>query len=195
MKEIKNVCVYCASSTRIASCYVEAADQLGQILGNHHLRVITGGGIHGLMKTVEEAAMRTGAEVYGIIPHFMVEQHWEHPNITKLIEVNNMSDRKNLMNKMADAIVVLPGGCGTLDELTEAITLKQLGHFDGPIVILNINCYYDALIAQLQTALNQHFMGEIHSQLWSVANNTDEVINQIYNAPEWDKDLSKFAVI
>ena len=179
MKEIKNVCVYCASSSRIASCYVEAADKVGRILGQNHLCVITGGGTHGLMRTVEDAALEAGGDVLGIIPRFMVDAHWEHSGI-RLVQVESMSDRKDMLNKMADAIVVLPGGYGTLDELGESLTLKQLGIIDVPIILLNTNNFYDSLIKQMQVALEQHFMRDNNKQLFVVAK-TPEEINEHLN--------------
>jgi uncharacterized protein (TIGR00730 family) len=178
MKEIKNVCVYCASSSEIASCYVDAADRLGKILGYHKLRTITGGGVRGLMKVVEDAALKAGGDVLGIIPRFMVEAHWEHSGI-ELLQVESMSERKSLLNKMADAIIVLPGGYGTLDELGESLTLKQLGLIDVPIILLNTNNFYDALIKQMDVALKQHFMRDKRGQLFVVAQTPEEINEQL----------------
>lgn len=142
---IASVCVYCASSTRVAPVYREAAAELGRLLGERNLRVINGAGNTGLMCAVSDGALAAGGTVTGVIPHFMVEQNWCHKGLTELVEVDNMHERKQRMADLSDAAIALPGGCGTLEELLEVITWKQLGLYLNPIVILNINGYFDPL--------------------------------------------------
>lgn len=110
------------------------------------------------MCTVSDAALAAGGTVTGVIPHFMVEQDWYHKGLTELIEVETMHERKQLMANLSDAVIALPGGCGTLEELLEIITWKQLGLYLNPIVILNINHYYDPLLELLRNAMNENFM-------------------------------------
>ena len=143
INNISSVCVYCASSTKIPSVYFDAAKELGRLLGERKLRVVNGAGNIGLMCTVSDAALAAGGTVTGVIPHFMVEQDWYHKGLTELIEVETMHERKQLMANLSDAVIALPGGCGTLEELLEIITWKQLGLYLNPIVILNINHYYE----------------------------------------------------
>lgn len=135
--KITSVCVYCASSTQVASAYREAATELGHLLGERNLRVINGAGNSGLMCVVSDAALAAGGTVTGVIPRFMVEQDWCHKGLTDLVEVDSMHERKQRMADLSDAVIALPGGCGTLEELLEVITWKQLGLYLNPIVILN----------------------------------------------------------
>ena len=111
--KIKSVCVYCASSTQVDKEYYEAATELGRLLGGKQIRVINGAGNTGLMCAVSDGALEVGGKVTGVIPLFMVEQHWCHQSLTELIEVNDMHERKQLMANLSDAVIALPGGCGT----------------------------------------------------------------------------------
>ena len=139
MNQINSVCVYSASSTKIDAVYFQAADTLGYLLAEHRIRLINGAGSIGLMRSVADAVLKNGGEVTGVIPRFMVEQNWHHTGLTELIEVESMHERKRKMADLSDGIIALPGGCGTLEELLEIITWKQLGLYLNPIVILNIN--------------------------------------------------------
>ena len=138
MNQINSVCVYSASSTKIDAVYFQAADTLGRLLAEHRIRLINGAGSIGLMRSVADAVLKNGGEVTGVIPRFMVEQNWHHTGLTELIEVESMHERKRKMADLSDGIIALPGGCGTLEELLEIITWKQLGLYLNPIVILII---------------------------------------------------------
>lgn len=155
MNKITSVCVYCASSTKIDSAYFEAARELGTLLGQRHIRLINGAGGIGLMSATADAVLAAGGEVTGVIPHFMVEQGWQHKRLTEMIEVENMHQRKQKMADLSDAVIALPGGCGTLEELLEIITWKQLGLYLNPVVILNTNGFFDPLLAMLQRAMDE----------------------------------------
>lgn len=195
MKELFSVCVYSASSTKIPACYTSAARELGTLLGERKLRVINGAGSIGLMATVSDATLAAGGEVYGIIPRFMVKEGWHHTGLTKLIEVDTMHERKKLMVDLSDAVIALPGGCGTLEELLEIITWKQLGLYLKPVVILNINSYFDPLLAMFDKAVNEHFMRPIHKNIWNVARTPKEALHYIYETPEWDCNIRRHAAI
>ena len=195
MKELFSVCVYSASSTKITACYTSAARELGTLLGERKLRVINGAGSIGLMATVSDATLAAGGEVYGIIPRFMVKEGWHHTGLTKLIEVDTMHERKKLMADLSDAVIALPGGCGTLEELLEIITWKQLGLYLKPVVILNINSYFDPLLAMFDKAVNEHFMRPIHKNIWNVARTPKEALHYIYETPEWDCNIRRYAAI
>lgn len=127
MNQINSVCVYSASSTQIDTVYFEAAESLGRLLGKQQIRLINGAGAIGLMRAVADAALAAGGAVTGVIPHFMVEQGWHHTGLTELIEVESMHERKQKMADLSNGVIALPGGCGTLEELLEVITWKQLG--------------------------------------------------------------------
>ncbi|MDD4589279.1 MAG: TIGR00730 family Rossman fold protein [Parabacteroides sp.] len=193
--KIQNVCVYCASSTQINPLYFRAAEELGNLLGKQKIRVINGAGKMGLMGTLSDATLAAGGMVTGIIPHFMVSRGWYHKGLTELIEVDSMHERKQMMADKSDAVIALPGGCGTLEELLELITWKQLGLYLNPIVILNINHYYNPLLEMFRKAADEMFMREQHLELWSVATTPTEAIEMVYTQPVWDRSLSKFAAI
>lgn len=195
MENIKSVCVYCASSTKIDKAYIEAANQLGKLLAEKSIRIINGAGCQGLMAAVSNSALEAGGKVTGVIPHFMVEQGWNHTGLTQTIETETMHERKRLMADMSDAVITLPGGCGTLEELLEIITWKQLGIYLKPIIILNINGYFNPLLEMLEKAIEQNFMRPEHLKLWEVANNPEEAVDLLYSIPLWNKEFRKFAAI
>lgn len=192
---MNSVCVYCASSTQIDRKFFDAAEELGHLIAQHGLTLITGAGNLGLMNTIENAALEAGGKVTGVIPTFMVREGWHHTGLTQLIETPSMHERKQTMANLSDGIIALPGGCGTMEELLEIITWKQLGLYLNPIVILNIDGYYDALLAQLAKAVEENFMRAIHADIWSVATTPEEAIELLLNTPKWDKNIRKFAAI
>lgn len=195
MNQIHTVCVYSASSTKINPVYFEAAEKLGQLLAERHIRLINGAGSIGLMRSVADAVLANGGEVTGVIPHFMVEQNWHHTGLTELIEVDSMHVRKQKMADLSDAVIALPGGCGTLEELLEIITWKQLGLYLQPIVILNVNGFFDSLLDMLERAINEDFMRPQHGDIWKVAQTPEEALELIHSTPVWDASLRKFAAI
>ena len=195
MHTINNICVYCASSSKVDACYSEAARSLGNLLGEQGITLITGGGCQGLMRSVEDGALEKGGKAIGVIPQFMVEQNWHHTGLSELIITNDMHERKQTMAQMSDAIIALPGGCGTMEELCEIITWKQLGLYLKPIVILNTNGYYDHLIKQLELAIEERFMGKIHGEIWSVATTPAEALELIKNTPVWSNEIRKYAAL
>ena len=195
MNTIKNVCVYSASSTKIAPKYFEAATELGRILAEKHINVINGAGSIGLMAATSNAALEAGGTVTGVIPRFMVEQGWHHIGLTRLIETDTMHERKQLMAEMSDAVIALPGGCGTMEELLEIITWKQLGLYLKPIVILNVDGYYNPLLKMLQYAIDESFMRQEHGEIWQVASTAEEAVDLLYRIPVWNEEIRKFAAI
>ena len=195
MNQINSVCVYSASSTKIDDCYFEAARQLGYLLASRHIRLVNGAGSIGLMCSVADAVLDNGGEVTGVIPRFMVEQNWHHTGLTSLIEVETMHERKQLMADLSDAVIALPGGCGTLEELLEIITWKQLGLYLNPIVVLNTNGFFDPLLAMLERAIDENFMRRQHGDIWNVARTPEEAVDLIHSAPVWDASIRKFAAI
>lgn len=195
MNKINAVCVYSASSTKIDSVYFETAHELGTLLAQNGIRVVNGAGNMGLMAAVSDAALAAGGKVTGVIPHFMVEQNWHHTGLSELIEVNTMHERKQTMAALSDAVIALPGGCGTLEELLEVITWKQLGLYLNPIVILNVKGYYDPLLEMFARAAEEHFMGTRHMDIWCVAHTPEEAVAQIQTTPIWDVSIRKFAAL
>ena len=195
MNQIKNVCGYSASSTKIAPVYFAAAEELGRLLALRGINLVNGAGSIGLMAATSNAVLSNGGTVTGVIPRFMVEQGWHHTGLTRLVETDTMHERKQLMAQLADAVIALPGGCGTLEELLEIITWKQLGLYLNPIVILNIDGFFNPLIEMLEQAIDQQFMRPEHAALWCVASTPAEALELIQTTPKWDKNLRKLAAI
>ena len=195
MNQINSVCVYSASSTKIDPVYFQAAEELGRLLAEHHIRLINGAGSIGLMCSVADAVLKNGGEVTGVIPHFMVEQNWHHTGLTELIEVESMHERKQKMANLSDGIIAPPGGCGTLEELLEIITWKQLGLYLNPIIILNVNGFFDPLLEMLEKAIEENFMRQQHGDIWKVARTPEEAVKLLYETPVWDVSIRKFAAI
>ena len=195
MNQIKNVCVYSASSTKIAPVYFAVAEELGHLFASKGINLINGAGSIGLMAATSNAALASGGTVTGVIPRFMIEQGWHHTGLTRLVETETMHERKHLMAEMSDGIIALPGGCGTLEELLEIITWKQLGLYLKPIVVLNIDGYFNPLLEMLQKAIDENFMRPEHGNIWVVANTPEEAVQLLYNTPVWSKEIRKFAAI
>lgn len=190
-----NITVYSASSGQVPEKYVEAARELGRLIarGNHTL--VNGAGRTGLMGAVTDACLAEGGRAVGIIPQFMVEQHWQHEGMTELIVTPDMHRRKERMAEMSDACIALPGGVGTLEELLEVITWKQLGLYVQPIVILNTDGYYDPLLQLLRRAVDERFMRSLHADIWRVAATPAEALELALTTPFWDKSVRKFAAL
>lgn len=195
MNQIKNVCVYSASSTKIAPVYFAAAKELGRLLAMHGINLINGAGSLGLMAATSDAVLEAGGTVTGVIPRFMVEQGWQHEGLTQLVKTETMHERKQLMAEMSDGVIALPGGCGTMEELLEIITWKQLGLYFKPIVILNINGFFTPLLEMLQRAIDENFMREEHGSIWQVAQNAEEAVELLFHTPMWDEKVRKYAAI
>jgi uncharacterized protein (TIGR00730 family) len=195
MNQIKNVCVYSASSTKIAPVYFAVAEELGHLLASKGINLINGAGSIGLMAATSNAALASGGTVTGVIPRFMVEQGWHHTGLTRLVETETMHERKHLMAEMSDGVIALPGGCGTLEELLEIITWKQLGLYLKPIVVLNADGYFNPLLEMLQKAIDENFMRPEHGNIWVVAHTPEEAVQLLYDTPVWSKEIRKIAAI
>lgn len=195
MKSVKSIAVYCASSNKVRSSFVEAAERLGASIASHGIRLVYGDGGIGLMAAVARGALQEGGEVIGVIPQFMVDQGWNNPHSTKTIVTQTMHERKATICDISDAMVALPGGIGTFEELLECLTWKQLGLHHNPVVILNTDGYYDALLACLDLMVEEQMMRPIHKEMFVVVANPEEVIPAIMNAKEWDPNTRRLAAI
>lgn len=193
MSEIKRVAVYAASSSQVSSEYIDAAAELGRTLAAEGIEIVYGAGKVGLMGALADAALDAGGKVTGVIPQFMVDNGWCREKLTNLIVTPDMHTRKEKIVTLADATIALPGGVGTLEELMEIITWKQLGLYANPIVILNTRGYFNPLKEMLERAVEEKFMREIHRNLWSIADTPRQVADLIRNTPQWDTAISKMA--
>lgn len=189
------VCIFAASSSRIDKEYGIIATRLGSLLAKSGMDVIYGGGGIGLMGKLADAVLAEGGKITGVIPSFMKEEGWGHLGVNDMIITGDMSERKKKMFEIADAVVALPGGIGTLEELTEAITLKQLSLFDGPIIILNTLGYYDSLLRFIDNMIETSFMRFEHKGIWEIVNTPEEVITSLNRKDRNDEQWRKIAKI
>jgi len=189
------VCVFAASSNRIDNEYGMAAAKLGSLLAKAGIEVVFGGGGIGLMGKMADAVLENGGKITGVLPSFMKEEGWGHLGLNEMIITGDMSERKKKMFSMSDAVIALPGGIGTLEELTEAITLKQLSLFSGPIIILNTLGYYKSLIKFIEHMIDNHFMRFEHKGIWEIVNTPEEAIKALNNKNRGNKEWRKIAKI
>lgn len=157
MAKIQSVCVYCGASNHAAAIYKQTADRFGQLVATHGLKLVYGGGRVGLMGVVADAVVNGGGEVIGYIPQHLDEYEGGHNGIHELHIVDSMHTRKSKMAENSDAFVILPGGFGTLDELFEILTWRQLGLHHKPIIVMNVNNYWDPLVGLLNNVVDQSF--------------------------------------
>lgn len=189
------VCIFAASSSRIDNEYRIVAETLGTKLAKCGMEVIYGGGGIGLMGKIADSVLANGGKITGVIPRFMKEEGWGHNNLSRTIITADMGERKKKMFELSDAVVALPGGIGTLEELTEAITLKQLGLFHGPVILLNTLGYYNSLLGFIDHMIENNFMRFEHKGIWEVVNTPDEVIEALNNKDRGNEEWRKIAKI
>ena len=189
------ICIYCASSAKIDETYFEATERLAKILVNSGVQVIYGGGGHGLMGKLADTVLAHGGQIKGIMPQFMNEVEWAHKSVTDFEFTKTMHERKAKFLENIDALIALPGGTGTLEELLEAITLKRLGQFTKPIIILNTNGYYDPLVLMLKRCVEEKFLRPIHAEMWTFVHQPEEVMSAINQSMEWDENAISFAAV
>ena len=189
------ICVYCASSEQADPAYRTAARRLGERLAEAGCSVVYGGGSAGSMGALADGALARGGEVIGILPRFMADLEWGHAGLSKLELVEDMRERKHRLLTGSDAVVALPGGCGTLEELFEAITLKRLGLYFNPIILLDTLGFYAPLEAFLQQAIAARFMNPEHAAMWQRVAVPEDVLPAIRSAPRWREDARDYAVV
>ena len=170
------VCVYCGSRSGAQPAYKETARALGRGLANHGIGLIYGGGAAGLMGALADAALAENGEVIGVIPRALFKRDLAHNGLSELIVVDDMPQRKAQMAARAQAIIGLPGGLGTLEEMSEALSWAQLDLHDKPICLLNVDGYFDALISFLQQAVIADFLQPEHQALLRVFNEVDPLL-------------------
>lgn len=195
MSNVKSIAVYCASSNKVRASFVAAAERLGELMAEAGMRLVYGDGGIGLMAAVARGALKAGGEVVGVIPQFMVDQGWNNPDSTQTIVTQTMHERKATICEISDAMVALPGGIGTFEELLECLTWKQLGLHHNPVVILNTDGYYDNLLACIDQMVEEQMMRPIHKNMYMVVNDPEEVLPAIMNAPAWDPNTRRLASI
>lgn len=190
---MKRVTVFCGSSFGTDNIYKSQATLLGKTLAKHNIELVYGGANVGLMGAVANGVLNNDGKVIGVLPNFLKSKEIAHENLTQLILVETMHERKTKMNELCDGVIALPGGFGTLEEFFEMLTWAQLGLHKKPIAILNIDGFYDALIIFVNTMVDKGFLKEVNQQMLLVSDNIDELLEKMSNyiAPSVGKWISK----
>ena len=183
---IKNVTVYCSSSNTLPQKYYDETKKIGKLLADEKITIIYGGGSSGLMGTLADSSLKNGGYVKGVIPGFMKAVEWDHKGVQEMIETEDMAERKKILIEGTDAIIALPGGVGTFEELFEVLSAKRLGLITQPIIIYNFEGFYDPIIETLNRCIKENFMGKQHRDIWSEVTQINQLIPTINNAPPWN---------
>ena len=190
---MKSITVFCGSSFGHDEIYQTQATLLGETLAKKKIRLVYGGANVGLMGAVADGALRAGGEVTGVLPKFLQEKEIAHKQLTELILVESMHERKIKMSELCEGVIALPGGYGTLEELFEMLTWAQLGLHKKPIAILNVNGYYDSLNIMVKTMVGSGFLKELNKDMLLISDNIEDLLNKMfaYKAPEVGKWVTK----
>jgi uncharacterized protein (TIGR00730 family) len=188
---LTHICVFCGSSFGRGPTYKAAAETLGRLFAERGITLVYGGARVGLMGAVADAVLDSGGEVVGVIPSSMLDREIAHEGLTKLHVVGSMHERKALMANLSQAFIALPGGFGTLEEFCEILTWGQLGLHQKPVALLNVDGYYDDLLALFHKAFNEQFIRTEHHQLIIHAADPTEILNAFasYQPPTVQKWL------
>lgn len=185
---IRTVTLFCASSRKSHEKYFQTAIELADLLIDNDIGAIYGGGAVGLMGCIADRYIERGGRIRGVIPDFMVKVEWAHPGVEDLHIVKDMHERKRMLIENTDAVIALPGGTGTLEELMEVLALKRLGKFLKPVILMNTDGFYNELVAFFKTMVQEHFLRHEHLEAYRLVNTPNEVIPAILNSPKWDED-------
>ena len=193
MHKWNRICVFCGSNSGSRSAYTKAAVDLGRWLAQEKLSLVYGGGRVGLMGSIADAVLEEGGEVIGVIPESLVRREVAHTGLTDLRVVQTMHERKALMAELSDAFVALPGGFGTLDEFCEILTWAQLGLHKKPCGLLNVEGYFDPLLALFDRAVADGFLHPKHRSMLITADDPERLLEEMvkYRAPEVEKWLAR----
>jgi uncharacterized protein (TIGR00730 family) len=184
MASITSVCVYCGSSSRGAQGHRDAAARLGALFAESGIQLVYGGGRVGLMGIMADAALARGGRVIGVIPQHLQDYEIGHAGVTELLVVESMHVRKQRMFELADAFAILPGGLGTLEEAFEMITWKQLGMHDKPIVIVDVEGYWEPLRKLIDAVIDGRYAAPETKRLFTVVETVDEVLEAFAALPQ-----------
>jgi uncharacterized protein (TIGR00730 family) len=190
---MKRVTVFCGSGLGTDKVFKEQAFALGQALATEKIGLVYGGANIGLMGAIADGALSKDGEVIGVLPYFLQEKEIAHTNLTSLVLVETMHERKTKMNDLSDGVIALPGGFGTLEEFFEMLTWAQLGLHKKPVAILNVSGFYNPLISLVQTMVDKNFVKKANQEMLLVSDNIKDLLNQMknYSAPVIGKWISK----
>jgi uncharacterized protein (TIGR00730 family) len=184
---INKVTIYCSSSNSLPQKYYEETKKIGQLLAKENITIIYGGGSSGLMGTLADSALENKGNVIGVIPRFMKAVEWDHKGLNLMIETEDMAERKKMLIEGTDAVIALPGGVGTFEELFEVLSAKRLGLFTKPIIIYNFQGFYNPIIEMLETCVKENFMGKQHQTIWTEVTQLGDLMEAMKNTPTWSK--------
>lgn len=191
---MKKICVFCGSSYGKNPIYIEAVNKLSEIFIRNNITLIYGGAKVGLMGELADRILKSGGKVIGIIPKFLKDREVAHNNLTKLIEVNSMHERKELMQKESDGFIALPGGLGTVEEIFEMITWGQLRIHEKPCAFLNTNGFYNLIDGFLDNAVNEGFIEKEFKDMIIIESEPDMIINRFLNYEHHNIDKAEIAL-
>jgi len=191
---IKKVCVFASSSNYVNPVFFEDAKLLGELLGKNGYDIVYGGSTLGLMWACAGQVKQNGGKIYGVMPVKLANMGCRTDNCDEFVMAEGMRDRKDMMDKMSDAVIALAGGFGTLEELSEMIVQKQLGYNKKPVVILNTDGFYDNLLRFFDTIISEKFANTTAGKIFYIANTPQEAVNYINNYVEPDKTPSKYEI-
>ncbi len=186
------VVVYCASSKEVGEVYLDAAKRLGQLFAENGVTCVNGAGNQGLMGVLNDSILHHGGTAKGVIPRFMADAGWCHERLSETIITETIHERKECMANLSDAAIALPGGLGTLEELAEILTWKQLGLYTHPVIILNVNGYYDKLLQFFNQMIAEKFMNGGFRAMWEVVITPEEAMELLRTPSEWSTEVSKY---
>lgn len=185
------ICIYCASSKAIPQEYFQLTKKLAELLVNENHHLIYGGGSRGLMGQIADTFLENNGNVTGVIPGFMKEVEWDHKGVQDMEVVEDMVERKQRFFDLSESIIALPGGVGTLEELSEALSLKRLGLIQHPIIIANFHGFYDEFLSYLNKMVDQSFMGEKGRELWVSIKDPEDIIKVLEQTKPWPLGVEK----
>lgn len=189
-----NICVFSSSSNAINDVYFQEATKLGELIGKGNHVLINGGANVGLMEAVTISASRSGAKTIGVIPEKLIGRSLASDNTHEVIVTRDMMERKEKMREISDVFIALPGGFGTLEEILEVITLRQLSYHTKPIIFININHFFDFLFKQFEVSYNEMFAKDIYRDLYHIAENSEEAMEYSLNYIPFELDSKWFQV-
>jgi uncharacterized protein (TIGR00730 family) len=178
---MKSICIFCGANFNGDPILKQAVEQLSEIMVNRGITLVYGGGKVGVMGILADAVLNSGGKAIGVIPQFLMDKEVGHPGLTELHIVENMHQRKQLMNDLCDGIIMLPGGFGTLEEFFEVLTWLQLGLHSHPVGILNVNGFYDLLLQQMDVMVEQRFLKPANRELVITSGDAIELITLMEN--------------
>jgi len=176
---MRSICIFCGANFNGDPVLKQAVEQLAQVIVARDITLVFGGGRVGVMGLLADAVLQQGGRAIGVIPQFLMDKEVGHTGLTELHIVENMHQRKQLMNDLSDAIMMLPGGFGTLEEFFEVLTWLQLGLHNHPVGILNVNGFYDQLLKQMDVMVEQRFLKQANRELVLTADNAIELVDMM----------------